>query len=145
APHHRIRALHVLGEPAAHEGERAGIGRLRLAARGPAGGEGAVDGVRWHVVVFLFAHAELASLAGSAGRADRATPGRACGPLRVRVVALPASLLAGYGEGATKKRAEKARFFRRWLPSAFSVWRTGTSGGPWPCRTSLARPCGCRG
>jgi hypothetical protein len=66
-PDHGIRPLHVLAEPAAHEGERAGIGRLRLAASGPAGREGTVDGVRWHVVVFLFAHAELASLAGSAG------------------------------------------------------------------------------
>ena len=25
-----------------------------------------------------------------------------------------------------------------------SAWRTGTSGAPWPCRTSCARPRGCR-
>jgi hypothetical protein len=29
--------------------------------------------------------------------------------------------------------------------SVLTASRTGTSGGPWPCRTSCARPRGCRG
>src|SRR5690606_36354037 len=62
APDHRVRALHVLGELAAHEGKRAGIGRLRLAAGRAASGEGAVDGVGWHVSSSFFARGSFASL-----------------------------------------------------------------------------------
>src|SRR5690606_15800553 len=49
APDDGVSALDVLGKPAPHEGEGAGIGRLGFAARRLSGGEGAIDGVRWHV------------------------------------------------------------------------------------------------
>src|SRR5690606_21041528 len=48
APHDGVGTLHILGEAAPHERQRAGIGRFRLAAHGFAGGEGAVDGIRGH-------------------------------------------------------------------------------------------------
>ena len=50
--------------------------------------------------------------------------------------------------GAHKKRRRISLILR---PVAFrrnltiSAWRTGRTGGPWPCRTSCARPRGCRG
>ena len=37
--------------------------------------------------------------------------------------------------------SRKSRKVRRRV----SAWRTGRTGGPWPCRTSCARPRGCRG